>query len=238
MTTRISWADEADAWCRQLGNFAPIVYRPPFQSGTAAEVGRSSFESTPHGARALVRPRGQRGGAAAQFLVAALIMAAMIYPLSGSAQMQGGGMGGHGGGHGSHGSRPADSTQKNPDAAAQRAPSPMRAMLDEMRKLRADLLLTSTQIGPWSSMEDALRECVELNRERMPVVQPGTAIDAQLYVQDMADNQRALADAEARFATATKAAFAVLNTRQLQTSKDRLASAIAGEQETASTAAR
>src|SRR5579883_1049827 len=134
--------------------------------------------------------------------------------------MPGGGMGGGHGGHGGHGSRPADVAPKNPDAAAAPSPSPLRAMLDEMRRLRADLLLTSAQIGPWSAMEDALRECVELDRSRMPVVQAGTAIDAQLYVQDLADNQHALADAEARFAAASKAAFATLNPRQLQTSKD------------------
>ena len=157
-------------------------------------------------------------------------MVAMTWPLSGAAQMPGGGMGGGRGGHGSHGDHNPSASQKNPDAATAHAPSPLRAMLEEMRKLRADLLLTAQQIGPWSAMEDALRECVELNRSRLPATQGGSVIDAQLYIQDLADNQRELADAEARFAAATKAAFAALNPRQLKSSKDRLATAIAGEQ--------
>jgi hypothetical protein len=234
MTTRISLAEEADAWCRQLGNFAPIVYRPAAMPGTALRHARDLFLSGKPAARVSARSRAQRRGAAAQFLLAGLITAAMIYPLSGSAQMQGGGMGGHGG-HGSHGSNTPSTAATNPDGAVH-TPSPLRAMLEEMRKLRGDLLLTSQQIGPWSAMEDALRECVELNRSRMPVVQPGSALDAQMYVQDLADNQRALADAETRFAAATKAAFAVLNPRQLQASKDGLANAIAGERNPATTA--
>lgn len=229
MMTQISMADDADSWCRQLGNFAPIVYRSEAQPTAAMPFGGAVFESGEDAMPAAMRS--QRGGAIGHFLLALLIAATMAWPLSGSAQMQGGGMGGHGGGHGNRGNRPADSAQKNSDAAAAHTPNPMRAMLDEMRKLRADLLLTSTQIGPWSAMEDALRDCVELNRSRMPVVQAGTAIDAQIYAQDLADNQRALSEAMDKFSTATKAAFAVLNPRQLQTSKSRLASAITGDQQ-------
>ena len=220
MTTRITRIEDADAWCRQLGNFTPIVYRPAGASVIGARQLRDPFKDARPVSRASARLR--HGGPAMQFVLVALIVAAMIYPLSGSAQMPGGGMGGHGG-------PPPGTQQKTPDDAPH-APSPLRAMLAETRKLRADLLLTAQQLGPWSAMEDALRECVELDRSRMPVTSPGTAVDAQLYVQDLADNQRALADAEARFAAATKAAFAVLNPRQLQTSRDRLAAAIGGEQ--------
>jgi hypothetical protein len=231
MMTKISAADEADAWCRQLGNFTPIVYRPETASRGASHAASHVFGADNFAAHVHAGPRLQRGAAAAQFLLAALIMVAMTWPLSGSAQMPGGGgMGGGRGGHGGHGDHNPSASQKNPDAAAAHAPSPLRAMLEEMRKLRADLLLTAQQIGPWSAMEDALRECVELNRSRLPATQGGSTIDAQLYIQDLADNQRELADAEARFAAATKAAFAALNPRQLKSSKDRLATAIAGEQ--------
>ncbi len=230
MMTKISAADDADAWCRQLGNFTPVVYRPMSAPRSAASAAARVFGAEDSGAQVPAGLRLQRGAAAAQFLLAALILVAIAWPLSGSAQMPGGGMGGGHGSHGSHGDRSQAASPKNPDAATAHSPSPLRAMLEEMRKLRADLLLTSQQIGPWSAMEDALRECVELNRSRLPATQVGAAIDAQLYIQDLADNQRELADAEARFAAATKAAFAVLNPRQLQSSKDRLATAIAGEQ--------
>ena len=234
MMTKISMAEDADSWCRQLGNFAPIVYRPLPLPAISAGADIAAFES--HRSVRHLRAAGpaQRRGAAAQFLLVALVMTA-IYPLSAVAQMQGGGMGGHGGGgHGSHGGRPPDAAQKSPDASVARAPDPLRAMLSEARKLRTELLLTADQIGPWSAMEDALRESIELNRRHAP--EPGAQVDPQLFVQDMADSQRALADAEARFAAATKAAFATLNPRQLRTTRDRFASAIAGEQATATTA--
>lgn len=230
MMTKISAADEADAWCRQLGNFTPIAYRPIAAASTAEHPAARVFAERGSAAPARAGLHRQRGAAAAQFLLAALILAAMTWPLSGAAQqMPGGGMGGHGA-HGGRGSRAADAPPKNPDAAVARPASPLRAMLEEMRKLRADMLLTSDQIGPWSAMEDALRECIELNRSRLPSAQTGTVIDAQLYVQDLADHERELADAEARFAAATKAAFATLNPRQRKSSQDRLAAAIANEQ--------
>ncbi|WP_018974122.1 hypothetical protein [Rudaea cellulosilytica] len=222
MMTKISIAEDADAWCRRLGNFAPIVYRPAPANANLPRLAYAAARSTAAAAHAQMR------GAATQFLLVALIAAALAWPITGAAQM-GGGMGGHGG-HGSHGGQPSSaSATKNPDVAV-RAPSPLRAMLGEMRKLRADLLLTPAQIEPWSKMEDALRECVELERSRQPVVQTGTSIDAPRYVQDLADNERALADAEGRFAAATKTAFAALNPRQLQTTRDRLAGAVADTQ--------
>jgi len=232
MMTKISIAEDADAWCRRLGNFAPIVYRPMPTNANSPRLAYAAARSAVPAAHAQMR------GAATQFLLVALVAAALAWPITGAAQMgggMGGGMGGHGG-HGSHGGQPSNaSATKNPDAAV-RAPSSLRAMLGEMRKLRADLLLTPTQIEPWTKMEDALRECVELERSRQPVVQAGTSIDAPRYIQDLADNERALADADSRFAAATKTAFAALGSRQLQTTRDRLAGAIADAQ-TASPAA-
>lgn len=236
MMTRISLADEADAWCRQLGNFTPIVYRPALPLGASLYAAASPFESGDPGAPAPVRPRKQQGVVAVQFLFAALMMMATVWPLSASAQgggMMGGGMGGRGG-HGDRGGHSPQATQKDPAAAPAPAPNPQRAMLAEMRKLRSELLLTADQVGPWSTMENALRECIELSRPRPPGPNADAAIDPQQYLQDVADNQRELAEADARLAVATKAAFAVLNPRQLKTSKDRLGSAIAGEQTTAS----
>ncbi|HEX7914686.1 hypothetical protein [Rudaea sp.] len=236
MMTKISIAEESDAWCRRLGNFAPIVYQPAPMPGHSPRGGHRVFEL----ASLVSRPPARSAhGRATPFLVAALFVAALGWPLSGAAQM-GGGMGGGGmggrGGHGSHGDRPPGApASKNSDAVAH-APSPLRAMLGEMRKLRADLLLTSTQIEPWSKMDDALRECVELERSRAPALQPGAAIDGSLYIQDLADNQRALADAEGRFAAATKAALATLNPRQLQTTRGRLGDAIASVQTAAPSA--
>lgn len=232
MMTKISAADDADAWCRQLGNFSPIVYRPAAAPSGSAPPVPHVFGSDSLAAPAAIGLRLQRGAAATPFLLAALIAVAMIWPLTGAAQMPGGGMGGGHGSHGGRGGHGPDASPKNPDAGPARPASPLRAMLEEMRKLRADLLLTSDQIGPWSAMEDALRECVELNRSRLPATQAGATIDAPLYIQDLADNQRQLADAEARFAAATNAAFAVLNPRQRKASQDRLATAIAGEQST------
>lgn len=229
MMTKIPIAEDADAWCRRLGNFAPIVYRP---APSAIPPRRAHIDAE----SAVPATRAPGRGAATPFLLVALFTAALAWPITGAAQM-GGGMGGHGG-RGGHGERSpgAASAAKNPDAAVAHAPNPLRAMLGEMRKLRADLLLTSAQIEPWSKMEDALRECVELERSRQPSVPAGASIDAPRYVQDLADNERALADAEARFAAATKTAFAALGTRQLQTARDRLAGAIADAQTMASTA--
>jgi hypothetical protein len=228
--TRILMDQGADTWCRQLGNFTPIAYRPALVSSITQGIALQIADAAPLSARR-ARWRGMRVGGAASFVFVALILSAMVYPFPAFAQMGGGGMGGMGGhgGRGGSGGRAPDSTQKKDDSVPH-APNPMRAMLSEMRRLRADLLLTSTQIGPWSAMEDALRECVELNRSRLPEMDPGSTIDAQIYVQDLADNQRALAEATDKFAVATKAAFAALNPRQLQTSRERLAGAIAGEQ--------
>lgn len=227
MMTKISIAEDSDAWCRRLGNFAPIVYRTAPMPGHAMRSARRVFELPDPGSHPAARTA---RATATPFLIAALVVTALAWPLSAAAQM-GGGMGGRGG-HGGHGDRsPGAAVPKNPDAVA-RAPSPLRAMLGEMRKLRADLLLTAAQIEPWSKMEDALRECVELERSRRPVVPAGTNIDAPRYIEDLADNERALADAEARFAAATKTAFAGLNPRQLQTTRDRLAGAIADAQGT------
>jgi len=229
MMTKISIAEDADAWCRRLGNFAPIVYHPASMPGHSPRGAHRVFEL----ARPAYRPLARTArGMATPFLIAALFVAALGWPLSGAAQMgggMGGGMGGRGG-HGSHGDRPSGAAASKSSDAVAHAASPLRAMLGEMRKLRADLLLTATQIEPWSKMEDALRECVELERSRQPVVQTGTSIDAPRYVQDLADNERALSDAEARFAAATKTTFATLNPRQLQTTRDRLAGAIADAQ--------
>jgi hypothetical protein len=236
MTTRISIADDADAWCRRLGNFAPIVYRPALAPAAPMRAAAFPFEAGDIAARVPPLARRQRGAGSAQFLLAALVVIAMIWPLSVAAQMPGGGMGGrggHGGGRGSHG---AEASAKNPEAAVAHASNPLRAMLEEIRKLRADLLLTAEQIGPWSAMEDALRECVELGRPHPPAVQTGAPIDVPAYVQDLADHQRERADAEARLAAAIPAAFAVLNPRQLQTSKERLANAIEGERSTTASA--
>jgi len=223
MMTKISIAEDADSWCRRLGNFAPVAYRPALANANSSRLAYVTAESAVSVSRTKAR------GTATPYLIAALFVAALGWPLSGAAQM-GGGMGGGRGGHGSHGDRPPGTPAAKSSDAVAHAPSPLRAMLGEMRKLRADLLLTAVQIEPWSKMEDALRECVELERSRQPVVQTGTSIDAPRYVQDLADNERALADAEARFATATKTAFAALNPRQLQTTRDRLAGAIADAQ--------
>jgi hypothetical protein len=225
MMTKISIAEDTDAWCRRLGNFAPVVYQPAPMPGHSPRGGYRVFESARPGYRPLARTA---RGTATPFLIAALFVAALGWPLSGAAQM-GGGIGGRGA-HGSHGDRPSGAPASKSSDAVVHAPSPLRAMLGEMRKLRADLLLTAAQIEPWSKMEDALRECVELGRSRQPAVQAGTSIDAPRYVQDLADNERALADAEARFAAATKTAFVALNPRQLQTTRDRLAGAIADAQ--------
>ncbi|MBS0589722.1 MAG: hypothetical protein JSR65_03690 [Proteobacteria bacterium] len=160
--------------------------------------------------------------------MSALCVVALGWPLTAAAQM-GGGMGGHGG-HGNRGSRPSTATSNSSIATTVDVPNPLRTMLGEMRKLRVDLLLTSAQIEPWSKMEDALRECVDLEHSRRPTLRAGVQVDAEGYIQAIADNERALADAENRFAGATKIALATLNPRQLQTTRDRFASAISDAQ--------
>ena len=90
MMTKISMAEDADSWCRQLGNFAPIVYRPLPLPATSAGTDIAAFQSRRSVRNLRAGGPAQRRGAAAQFLLVALIMTA-IYPLSAVAQMQGGG---------------------------------------------------------------------------------------------------------------------------------------------------
>jgi len=120
--------------------------------------------------------------------------------------MPGGGMG-HGG-RGGHSQSQHGAATNKPDAETFRAPNPLRAMLGEMRKLRADLLLDANQLIAWTAME---------------------ATDALRYVRDMADNERALSDAMGKFSAAMKSALAKLHPRQLKLTQDHLAAAIDGE---------
>ncbi|MFT3792063.1 MAG: hypothetical protein QM741_13530 [Rudaea sp.] len=225
MMTKISMAEDTDAWCRRLGNFAPIAYRPESLLDATSRVHREPALRFP-----ALAPR---RGAAAQILLVAMVATGAL-PLSVAAQMPGGGMGGGmggPGGAGGHGDHPPRDGQQGHGQATERAPDPLRAMLGEARKLRTELLLTADQIGPWSAMEDALREYVELARPPAPEARLAAPVDPQTFVQDLADHQRELADAGARFAARTKAVFAALNPRQLRTSKQRFADAIAGERQ-------
>ncbi|MBS0568668.1 MAG: hypothetical protein JSS59_14815 [Proteobacteria bacterium] len=226
MMTKISMAEDADSWCRRLGNFAPIVYRP---APAMAGAGRDPFASARSGRPLRAPVPARQRGATAQLLLGAIVATAAMLPWPVTAQMQGGGMGGHGGGgHGRHGDRPSDMAQKSNDASPQ-VPDPLAEMLVQARELRAELLLGTDQIGPWSAMEDALRECVEFRRARPRRDGSDVPADAQRLVQDLADEQRQLADAEARLAATTKAAFAVLNPRQARTSNERFTGALAAE---------
>jgi hypothetical protein len=157
-----------------------------------------------------------------------LIAASLIWVPLASAQMGGGGMGG---GHGGHGGQPGGGSQNRTPSnnPPQRAPNPLRAMLMEAHNLRADLMLNAAQIEPWSAMEDALRSCIELNRSRMPEPNTSANLDPIVFAQDYAENERALADASAKFVTSMKAVMAALNPRQRQTTTDRFAAAIAAE---------
>ncbi|TLY48436.1 MAG: hypothetical protein E6K53_15655 [Gammaproteobacteria bacterium] len=142
--------------------------------------------------------------------------------------MPGGGMG-HGG-RGGHSQSQHGAATNKPDAETFRAPNPLRAMLGEMRKLRADLLLDANQLIAWTAMEDALRDCADLSRTReVRSDSADAATDALRYVRDMADNERALSDAMGKFSAAMKSALAKLHPRQLKLTQDHLAAAIDGE---------
>ncbi len=237
MTAMIhSASTEPDSWCRHLGNFRPVGYSFASTRAALAPPRGAPAESIP--ARGWRNRAGRAGTRSVRHVprylllgLSMLVTAALLFPLAASAQMQGGGMGGGMGGHGGHGSRggnPGTSPGKG-DGAAMHVPNPLRAMLGEVRQLRSELLLTADQIGAWSAMEDALRQCVELNRSRMPVPGSATSPDALAFTQELADNERALADATAKFAASMKVALAALNARQLQTTKDKLQTALDAE---------
>ena len=212
-----------DSWCRRLGNFpspgwsdpAPVLRRPVVEPGRIAVRGRSARES-----RSALRAQVLQ----AAFGVATAAALAASYPAAAQ-----GGMGGHGGGHGSHSSTPSSSSASKPDLGPNHLPNPLRAMLGEMPKLRAELLLTSTQLGPWSAMEDALRDSVDLGRSRAQPISGSEGTNAELFVQDMADGEHALSEALGRLAASMKSAIAVLNPRQTKLVHDRFAAAIDAE---------
>ena len=86
MMTKISMAEDADSWCRRLGNFAPIVYRPLPSPMALAGAGVDAFESrrSVRHLRAAGPAQGRAG--TAQLLLVAMVMTA-IFPLSAAAQM-------------------------------------------------------------------------------------------------------------------------------------------------------
>ena len=210
-----------DSWCRRLGNFpSPGWVQPVAARGVAS-------------ARPMTRAPGVRDThrLRAQFLQAAFgvaTAAALMVSAPGSAQgMPGGGMG-HGGR--GHSGQDRNGAPRQPDAGSAHVPNPLRAMLGEMPKLRADLLLTSTQIAPWSLMEDALRDSVELGRMRAPTpVATANGSNPELFVQDLAENEHALADALTRLSATMKSALAVLTPRQAKLVQERFANAIDAE---------
>jgi len=166
----------------------------------------------------------------AAFGVATAAALAVSFP---AAAQMGTGMGGHGG-RGSHSHPQSSSTStRGSDLGPTRAPDPLRAMLVLMPQLRADLLLTSTQLPAWSAMEDALRDSVELARARAPTGVTGSAndsgIDAGVFVQDMADKEHAYSVALTRVVATMKTALAALNSRQSKLVHDRFAAAIDAE---------
>lgn len=213
-----------DSWCRRLGNFPSPGWGASTASITTFPVER------PAAARRAWRDN--RAALRAQVLQAAFGVAtaaalAVSYPAA--AQGMGGGMGGHGG-RGSHSNSTPSSTASKADPGPSHVANPLRAMLGEMPKLRADLMLTSTQINSWSAMEDALRDTVELGRARIPAATAGeSGTDAELFVRDMADNEHLLSEAMARLASSMKAAIAVLNPRQAKLVHERFAAAIDAE---------
>jgi hypothetical protein len=219
-----------DSWCRRLGNFPS----PGWTASAAASVSRTA-PRTPLAHRGAAG-RENRAALRTQVLQAAFgVAAATALMVSYPAAAQGGMGGGHGGGHGGHGGQ--SNSQQSPAAhgpdGSSHVPSPLRAMLAEMPKLRADLLLTSTQLGAWSAMEDALRDSVELGRSRAMAPNPTTGADgntnAELFVQNMADNEHAFSEALERLTDAMKSAMAVLNPRQSKLVHDRFAAAIDAE---------
>ncbi|MEP6939036.1 MAG: hypothetical protein ABI846_04680 [Rudaea sp.] len=221
MLSQTSDSGPDDSWCRRLGNFpAPGWVRPSVSASIAssraparAARGRESHSLRTHILQAA--------------LGVATATALMVSPPGSAQGMSGGGMG-HGG-HG-HAGQERSPAPKQPDAGGAHVPNPLRAMLGEMPKLRAELLLTSAQIAPWSSMEDALRDSVELGRSRTPtLVATSSGLNAELFVQDLADNEHALAEALARLSTTIKSALSVLTPRQSKLVRERFAAAIDAE---------
>lgn len=220
-----------DSWCRRLGNFAS----PGWAVSTAPTL--SKFADSSLLAHRAGAGRENRAALRLQVLQAAFGVAtaaalAVSYP---AAAQMGSGMGGHGG-HGGHSNTGSSSpSTRSPDLGPTRVPNPLRAMLAQMPKLRADLLLTSTQLPAWSAMEDALRDSVELARARAPTDTTNSAnandggLDAGLFVQDMADKEHAYSDALARVVATMKTALASLNSRQSKLVHDRFAAAIEAE---------
>jgi len=209
-----------DSWCRRLGNFpAPGWAGPAAPLGAIPRVAvRAAHARETHTLRTHIL----------QAALGVATAAALMVSPAGSTQGMGGGMG-----HGSHGHSGQEHTPSSrpADAPAAHVPNPLRAMVGEMLKLRGELLLTSTQIEPWSLMEDALRDSVELGRSHAQAPAPNAAgaSNPQLFVQDLADSEHALADALARLSTTMKSALAVLTPRQSKLVQERFAAAIQAE---------
>jgi hypothetical protein len=213
-----------DSWCRRLGNFAS----PGWTTPAAPTLSKSADSSL---TRRAGSGRENRAALRLQVLQAAFGVAtaaalAVSYPAAAQ-------MGGHGG-HGGH-SNPSSSSSstRSTDLGPTRVPNPLRAMLAQMPKLRADLLLTSTQLPAWSAMEDALRDSVELARARALEAAPASAndggMDAGAFVQDMAEKEHAYSDALGRVVATMKTALSGLNSRQSKLVHDRFAAAIDAE---------
>jgi len=217
-----------DSWCRRLGNFpSPGWTVPaPMTSSRSIRLPHAHRGAPARDNRAMLRNQVLQ----AAFGVAAAAALAVSYPAAAQGGMGGGmgGMGGHGG-HGGHSNSQQSPESHRPDGGPAHVPSPLRAMLGEMPKLRADLLLTSTQLGPWSTMEDALRDSVELARSRTTTAAPDGSTNAEWFVQNLADSEHAFADALERLTTSMKSALAVLNPRQTKLVHDRFAAAIDAE---------
>ena len=82
MTTKISLLNEADAWCRRLGNFEPIAFGSTDSFAATSHRAASSAGSrraSMHGAPRWSAARGEIG-LNVVFLV--LVVAAVLYPLS------------------------------------------------------------------------------------------------------------------------------------------------------------
>ncbi len=214
-----------DSWCRRLGNFPSPGWAAPAPASESRSASRTPL------AHRGASGRENRTALRTQVLQAAFgVAAATALAVSYPAAAQGGMGGGHGG-HGGHSGSQQSPATNRPDAGPSHIPSPLRAMLGEMPKLRADLLLTSAQLGAWSTMEDALRDSVELGRSRAPAATASAdgSTNAELFVQNMADSEHAFSEALERLTAAMKSALAVLNPRQSKLVHDRFAAAIDAE---------
>ncbi|QBB71143.1 hypothetical protein ELE36_12700 [Pseudolysobacter antarcticus] len=143
------------------------------------------------------------------------------------AQGFGGGKGGGGHGGGNHGNTPQQRTL-TPEQAAQ----PIDTIFGQLQQLKLDLLLKPEQIDAWSAMQYAMRDCDEIEKARARRFTSTSSGAAQLplvFVQDLADNEHAYAEALAGLAAKMEKLVGLLDARQLKTFNDRLQAVVPRE---------